>query len=144
VESIALERTITSCGYVCSLRPLALQPDMLLVANRDGKVMQVNVHSGQIVKTLTVGRGAVIEMAVIERRSKYLHPILMTCCKSEPELLFTKSDSGMTETSKARISGINFGGGIGPKVVAANTGVVAIVSQSPNEKEVNLYDLNVN
>jgi hypothetical protein len=38
---------------------------MILVGNKEGKVMLVNMYSGESIKTLTIGRGSVIEMAVI-------------------------------------------------------------------------------
>jgi hypothetical protein len=58
--------------------------------------MMVNIYSGEIIKTLTVGRGSVLEMAIIERRNKALHPIIISCCNGERESLFTKLDTGYT------------------------------------------------
>jgi hypothetical protein len=101
------------------------------VGNKDGKVLQINTHSGEVIKTLKVGRSTVIEMAVIERRNKYLHPIIMSCCNGERELLLTKLDTGCTESTKV-VSNVNLGCGIGPKLVIDSMGVIAIVSQSAN------------
>jgi signal transduction histidine kinase len=44
---------------------LALVTDAILVGNKEGKIMMVNLHSGDTIKTLTVGKGSVLEMAVI-------------------------------------------------------------------------------
>ncbi len=126
---ITLERIITNCGLVCSLRSLVLAPDLVLVGNKDGKVMMVNVHNGDTVKTLTVGRGSVIEMSVIERQNKPQHPIIMSCCNGEREMFYTKAETGTCESSRARIS-IGFGCGIGPKVIADDSGIIAIVNQN--------------
>jgi hypothetical protein len=60
-----------------------LVPEMILVGNKDGKVLQINVNSGETIKMLKVGRSSVIEMAVIERQNKYLHPFIMSCCNGE-------------------------------------------------------------
>jgi hypothetical protein len=37
-----------------------LWPDVVSVGNKEGKILILNIHNGEIVKNLTVGRGPVI------------------------------------------------------------------------------------
>jgi hypothetical protein len=112
----------------------------VLTGGKDGRVMLVNVGLGEVIKTVGVGRGPVIEMAVFERRNKKEQPIIMTCCNGDREMFLTKIDSGLNEAAITKTN-VSFGCGIGPKLVISHEGVLGLVSQSANEKQVDLYQI---
>lgn len=61
--------------------------------------------------------------------------MLLTCCAKDKNLTLTKMDSGVIEMVKVNgACNIEFGHGIGPKMVVSSTGILAILSQSANEK----------
>lgn len=71
-------------------------------------------------------------------------PLVLSCSSKDKNLCLTKMDSGYSEL--VRINGnfnIDFGCGIGPKIVMSCQGgnVIAILNQSANWKEFSLYEM---
>ena len=60
-------------------------------------------------------------------------PMILSCSAKDKGLCLTKMDTGAIEMIKVNgACNIQFGHGIGPKIVASNTGILAILSQSAN------------
>lgn len=78
VEDVKLDRIVTNCGLVSVIRPLTLSSDLILAGNQQGKVILLNVHSGEVFKTLTVGKGIVLELVVLERGKQPNYPYIIT------------------------------------------------------------------
>ena len=59
--------------------------------------------------------------------------------------MITKTDSGLSRSQnfKGKLN-IDFGCGIGPKIIMNNSGIMGVVSQSISDKKVNLYDIKIN
>lgn len=71
-------------------------------------------------------------------------PILISCSAKDSALVATKMESGLSSLIKLPSGlGIDFGCGIGPKVVFSNArdGMVAIVNQRKGNREFTLYEL---
>ena len=69
-------------------------------------------------------------------------PILISCSGKDSALVATKMDSGLSSLIKVPHGlGIDFGCGIGPKVVMSGVreGIMAIVNQRENHREFSLY-----
>lgn len=67
-------------------------------------------------------------------------PLVLTCSSKDKSLCLTKMDSGLSEYIKINgACNIEFGCGIGPKIVFSGTGIMAILSQSANEREFSLF-----
>jgi hypothetical protein len=79
---------------------------------------------------------------VIEREMNVESPMLLSCSCKDSALILTKMDTGLSSLVKiAGGLGIDYGCGIGPKVVVsdARDGVLAIVSQRKDNKEFGLF-----
>lgn len=62
-------------------------------------------------------------------------PMVLSCSSKDKSLCLTRMDTGISEHIKFNgACNIEFGCGIGPKIVISNSGVVAILSQSANAK----------
>jgi hypothetical protein len=74
-------------------------------------------------------------MVVVERKTKPYRPIILSSCHREKALISTKTDSGIVSSInlKGRLN-VDFGCGIGPKMVLRNDALMAIVSQSSIDK----------
>ena len=70
---------------------------------------------------------------------------MITFCHREKSLMVTKTDSGLSRSQnlKGRLN-IDYGCGIGPKIVMNASGLMGIVSQSFSEREINLYEMIIN
>lgn len=71
-------------------------------------------------------------------------PILISCSCKDSALVATKMESGLSSLVKVSSGlGIDYGCGIGPKVVLseAREGIVAVVSQRKDNREFTLYEL---
>ena len=55
---------------ICSLVASMLLPDILFLGAKDGKVKLINIDRGEAYKTYPIGNNAIIELAVVERKSK--------------------------------------------------------------------------
>ncbi len=66
----------------------------------------------------------------------------MSCAPKEKSLVVTKSETGVNSLIdvKGRLN-VEIGCGIGPKVVVSDSGMMAIVSQSPMVRQVLLYQV---
>lgn len=71
VETLYLERIIKNNTMICSLTASVLQPDLILLGAKDGKIKLINIDRGEAYKTIQCCSPAVIELVAIERRS---HP----------------------------------------------------------------------
>jgi hypothetical protein len=61
---------------------------------------------------------------------------------NEKAIVLTKTDSGNSSLIDVRGRlNVEFGCGIGPKVVLSENGIMAILSQSPQARQVLLYQL---
>jgi hypothetical protein len=69
-------------------------------------------------------------------------PLVLSCMPREKSLVLTKMETGGNSLVdvKGRLS-VEIGCGIGPKVVMAEGGLMAILSQSPNAKQIMLYQV---
>jgi hypothetical protein len=65
-----LERIIQNNTMICSLTASVIQPDVVLLGAKDGKIKLINIDRGEAYKTINSCTNAVIEMAVIERKTK--------------------------------------------------------------------------
>jgi WD40 repeat protein len=70
VETMFLERIIQNNTTICSLIASTIKPDIVLLGAKDGKIKLINTDRGEAYKTINSCNNAVIEMAVIERKSK--------------------------------------------------------------------------
>jgi hypothetical protein len=71
-------------------------------------------------------------------------PILISCSCKDSALVATKMESGLSNLIKVPNGlGIDYGCGIGPKVVMseARDGIIAIVNQRASNKEFSLYEM---
>ncbi len=62
-------------------------------------------------------------------------PLILTCSSKDKSLLLTKMDTGTSD--RVQVNGacnIQFGCGIGPKIVVSPNGIMAILSQAPTAK----------
>ena len=83
-------------------------------------------------------------MVAFEREMNADSPILISCSCKDSALVATKMDSGLSSLIKVPGGlGIDYGCGIGPKVVLsdAKDGMVAILSQRKDKKEFSLYEI---
>ena len=83
-----------------------------------------------------------VELLVLERQSKAEYPLVLSCMPKEKSFVLTKTDTGNSSLVdvKGRLN-VEFGCGIGPKVVLSDNGLMAILSQSSHTKQVLLYQL---
>ena len=73
-------------------------------------------------------------------------PILISCSCKDSALVATKMDNGLSSLVKVPNGlGIDYGCGIGPKVVLSNArdGVMAIVNQRKDHREFSLYEMDI-
>ena len=71
-------------------------------------------------------------------------PLVLSCSSKDNTLLLTKVDSSISSQLKLKYNtGIEFGCGIGPKVVfnEARGGIVAILNQGNTSREFSLYEV---
>lgn len=62
-------------------------------------------------------------------------PLILACSSKDKSLSLLKMDTGTTEIVKVPGAvNIEFGHGIGPKIVVSNSGIMAILSQSQNAR----------
>ena len=75
------------------------------------------------------------EMIIIERKNKPLAPMVVTSCHRDRSLMVTKTESGLNRQigMKGKLK-VDFGCGIGPKIVMNKDEVVGIVSQSVSDR----------
>ena len=133
VESLQLERVVPNASLICSLQASLLRPDTVVAVTRDGKVKAFNLTRGELEKTFTVNENSLIELGVIEREMKPNSPLVLTCSSKDKHLILTKMDSGISESIRINgIFAIEFGCGIGPKIVMSSNrgGIMAILSQA--------------
>lgn len=91
-----------------------------------------------------VGKSSVLEMVVVERKSKEETPIVLTSCNREKGLMITKTETGVTryQNLKDKLN-IEYGCGINPKIVISKEGLMGVVNQSSSEREINLYRIHI-
>lgn len=138
------EKTIACEELVCQLQPSLLRPNIVYCACRDGTLRVVNIVSGATEKSFTVNANSLIELLAIEREMNAESPVLISCSCKDNSLVVTKMDNGLSSLVKvAGGLGIDYGCGIGPKVVLseAREGLVAIVSQRKDNREFSLFEL---
>ena len=70
VETMFMERIIQNSTMICSLIPSIIQPNILFMGAKDGKIKLINIDRGQAYKTYTIGNNAIIEIVAVERKSK--------------------------------------------------------------------------
>ncbi len=73
-------------------------------------------------------------------------PLILSCSSKDNSLVLTKMDSGVSSLLKLKFNtGIEFGCGIGPKVVfnEARGGMVAILNQSNTSREFSVYEVDI-
>jgi hypothetical protein len=70
VETLFLERIIQNNTMICSIVASVLQPDLVLLGAKDGKVKLINIDRGEAYKTISCCPNAVIELVIVERKSK--------------------------------------------------------------------------
>ena len=82
-----------------------------------------------------MGKSSVNEMIIIERKNKPLAPMVVTSCHRDRSLMVTKTESGLNRQigMKGKLK-VDFGCGIGPKIVMNKDEVVGIVSQSVSDR----------
>jgi len=98
--------------------------------------------TGIIEKSFTVNANSLIELVAFEREMNADSPILVSCSCKDSALVATKMESGLSSLIKVPGGlGIDYGCGIGPKVVLSDNGLMAILSQSSHTKQVLLYQL---
>lgn len=119
-----------------------LRPEIIFCAARDGSLKIVNILSEKEEKSLPVSANSLIELVVIEREMNADAPIMLTCSAKDNALICARMDN--LQVSSVRLPtnlGIDYGCGIGPKVVMSNysDGVVAIVNQRSGNREFSLY-----
>lgn len=93
-----------------------------------------------------VNSNSIIELATIEREMKPEGALVLSCSSKDNSLVLTKMDTGVSCLLKLKYNtGIEFGCGIGPKVVfsTAKSGTVAILNQSNTSREFSLYELDI-
>lgn len=67
-------------------------------------------------------------------------PMVLTCSSKDKSLCLTRMDTGQSEQIKVNgACNVEFGCGIGPKVVMSPQGIMAILSQSNNAREFSLF-----
>jgi hypothetical protein len=55
---------------ICSIVASVLNPDLVFIGTKDGKVKLINIDRGEAYKIYNVCSNAVIEMVVVERQTK--------------------------------------------------------------------------
>ena len=55
---------------ICSLIASNLNPELLFLGSKDGKIKLINIERGEAYRTHSVCNNAIIEMVIIERHSK--------------------------------------------------------------------------
>ncbi len=60
VETLFLERIIQNNTMICSLLSSTLQPDVVLLGAKDGKIKLINIDRGEAYKTINATPNAVI------------------------------------------------------------------------------------
>ncbi len=88
-------------------------------------------------KNLVVNSNSIIELVTVEREMKPEGPFVLSCSSKDNSLVLTKMDTGVSSLIKLKYNtGIEFGCGIGPKVVfnGSRAGMVAILNQSNNNR----------
>ena len=109
----------------------------MLGGTRDGKLKIFNIVTGDIEKTYAVNENSVIELFLVEREMKSESPIALSCSAKDKALVMTKMETGVSSfVNMDGQLGIEFGCGIGPKIVACRgrNGLVAIASQNSSKK----------
>ena len=122
---------------VCQLQPSLLRPEIVFCAGRDGTLRVLNIVTGIIEKSFTVNANSLIELVAFEREMNADSPILVSCSCKDSALVATKMESGLSSLIKVPGGlGIDYGCGIGPKVVLseAKEGMVAILSQKKDRR----------
>lgn len=67
-------------------------------------------------------------------------PMILSCSAKDKNLSLIKMDTGSIEVVKVNgACNIQFGHGIGPKIVVSNNGVMAILSQAATAREFSLF-----
>jgi WD40 repeat protein len=77
VETIFIEREIQNNTMICSIVASVLNPDLVFLGTKDGKVKLINIDRGEAYKIYNVCSNAVIELVAVERQSKPGTPLLM-------------------------------------------------------------------
>lgn len=70
VDTMFLEREIQNNTMICSLVASALNPELVFLGTKDGKVKLINIDRGEAYKIYDVCSSAVIEMVMVERQTK--------------------------------------------------------------------------
>ena len=70
VETMFLEREIQNNIMICSIVASVLNPDLVFLGTKDGKVKLINIDRGEAYKIYSICNNAVIEMVVVERQTK--------------------------------------------------------------------------
>lgn len=136
---------------ICSLVASVLQPDLVLLGAKDGKVKLINIDRGEAYKTLNCCPTAVIELITIERKTKpgiFLinldFPIVVCWPCNEETLRVVNTESGKSITHSTK-GFIEFGCGIGPKGYFLNGGKnLAMLSQAKDRREVGIFKIDIN
>lgn len=55
---------------ICSLLPSTLQPDIVLLGAKDGKIKLINIDRGEAYKTINATPNAVMQMVALDRTTK--------------------------------------------------------------------------
>lgn len=144
---------IPNDGLICQLQPCILRPEYVFAATRNGiffvisgQIKLFNVRTGECGKNLVVNSNSIIELVTIEREMKAEGPLVLSCSSKDNSLVLTKMDTGVSSLLKLKYNtGIEFGCGIGPKVVLNESrgGTVAILNQSNTNREFSLYELDI-
>lgn len=70
VETMFLEREIQNNTMICSIVASMLNPELVFLGTKDGKIKLINIERGEAYKIYNVCNNAVIEMVVVERQTK--------------------------------------------------------------------------
>lgn len=126
------------------MRSLVLKTNYFAVGTKDGRLHLINLLTGETIRKLSVGTTSLVELFLFERENKSDKPIALSCLSKEKSLLLTKLESGTNSLLDVRGRlNVELGCGIGPKMVASESGVLAILSQSPTCKQVLLYQISL-
>ena len=55
---------------ICSLLPSTLQPDIVLLGAKDGKIKLINIDRGEAYKTINATPNAVMQMVALDSTTK--------------------------------------------------------------------------
>ena len=70
VDTMFLEREIQNNTMICSIVCSVINPELVFLGTKDGKVKLINIDRGEAYKIYNVCSNAVIELVVIERQTK--------------------------------------------------------------------------